>query len=154
MNFQVNRKLENKVFTTEVKFQSYGATDLTPEDEKTLINDFGAPTINVGATYTGKFIVEGGKLKEDEVDGEEVKFVINSNKVEVKEGFVVAYTIDSKKIPATEPGAEYLKTTQLVAEARCLVFEAAIKQKLEEAIAELRAKETTFEKDAPKEFTI
>lgn len=149
MDFKVTRELENKVFSTGVKFAAYGGFGLTTEEEESLIADFGAPVIDLGAiVFNGKFSVGADRrVVVDDAAGEEVSFILNSKKVNVDKSFEVSYSIDAKKVPDTEVKA-VLKSKELVAEAKCVLFEAKVKEALGNAIDALKAKRTTFESGA------
>ena len=149
MDFKVTRELENKVFSTGVKFAAYGGFGLTTEEEEALIADFGAPVIDLGAIeFKGKFAVGADRrVVVDDAAGEEVSFILNSKKVNVDKSFEVSYSIDAKKVPDTEVKA-VLKSKELVAEAKCVLFEAKVKEALGNAIDALKAKRTTFESGA------
>lgn len=149
MDFKITRGLENKVFSTGVKFAAYGGFGLTTEEEESLIADFGAPVIDLGAiVFNGKFSVGADRrVVVDDAAGEEVSFILNSKKVNVDKSFEVSYSIDAKKVPDTEVKA-VLKSKELVAEAKCVLFEAKVKEALGNAIDALKAKRTTFESGA------
>lgn len=149
MDFKVTRGLENKVFSTAVKFAAYGGFGLTTEEEEALIADFGAPVIDIGSIdFKGKFSVGADRrVIVDDVAGEEVSFVLNSKKVDVDKSFEAVYNIDAKKVPDTEVKT-ILKSKELVAEAKCVLFEAKVKEALGVAIDALKAKRTTFESGA------
>ena len=153
MIFEIKRNLTDKVFSSTIKFKAFGAPGYDEEAEKFLIDDFGAPTIDVGAIeYKAKFKVEEGKLVIDDLAGEdEIEFVLNSKKVKVDNVFTASYAIDAKR----EKGmTTVLSTPELVAEAKCILFETKVQAKVAEAIAALRTKGTQFEVDAPIEVTI
>lgn len=153
MNFTVEKTLDNQVFTATVKFDSFGSTEITAEEEAALVADFGAPKIDIGGEYTGKYKLESGKPVVDEVTGDAVKLIVNSKKVDVTTGFLATVSVDAKKIPDTEKGAS-ISTSQLVAEAKCVLFVEQIHAKLAAAIAELRSKKTAYEANSPETFTI
>lgn len=148
MDFNITRSLENKVFTTSVKFSAYGVFDLTAEEEEALITDFGAPVIDLGAiAFAGKFGVVERRVVADSAAGEDVAFILNSKKVEVKSGFEVTYSVDAKKIDDKEVKV-ILKSKELVAEAKCVLFEEKVKAALAAAMDALKQKRTTFESGA------
>lgn len=152
MNFKIEKSLDNQVFTAAVKFDSFGATNVTAEEEKALVADFGAPKIDVGGEYVGLYKVVEGRPEAD-VTGDSVKVIVNSKKVDVTEGFVATISIDARKIAETEKGLS-ISTSQLVAEAKCVLFVEQIQVKLAAAIADLRAKQTAYESGSPESFTI
>lgn len=153
MNFIIEKTLDNQVFTATIKFDSFGSTEITAEEEQALVGDFGAPKIDIGGEYIGKYKVEDGTPVVDDIAGDTVKLVVNSKKVDVTTGFMAAIAIDAKKIPEAEKGVS-ISTAQLVAEAKCILFVEKIQQKLSAAITELRAKKTTYESRSPETFTI
>jgi hypothetical protein len=158
MNFKVERSLADQVFTTKVIFDSFGGTGVTPEDEQALITDFGAPTIDIGSEqYVGKYKFDTATktIIEDATAGDEVSFILNSLKVEVKTGFEVTYSVNAKRIPTTElTGKTSLTKAALIAEAKCLLFEKNIKAKLTAAINDLKSNISQFDKNAAQTFTI
>jgi hypothetical protein len=91
----------------------------------------------------------------DEAATESVSFVVNSLKVEVKDGFEVSYSCNSKRVdPAEYPNTNtILNTAQKVAEAKCIVFEEKIKAAVATAIANLKAGKTKFD-DVQSAFVI
>lgn len=153
MNFTIEKTLDNQVFTATVKFASFGSTTVTAEEEQTLIGDFGAPKIDIGGEYTGKYKIEAGVPVVDDVAGDAIKLIVNSKKVDVTTGFVATVSVDAKKIPDSEKGVS-VSTAQLVAEAKCVLFVEKIQAKLATAIADLRTKQTAYEQNSPETFTI
>lgn len=160
MKFEIHRKLENKVFSTVIKFKEYGGKDIEAEEEKVLLNDFGAPKINLGKIdFSGKVSKdEDGKLKVSE-DGEELSLVFNAKTILIDENFLTSFVIDPKNVNSVEvkevkEGNKVLVDNQAIAEAACLLFENKIQETLEEKIEELKKLYTEFEKESPIEFTI
>jgi len=157
MNFKNERDLSNLVFTTKIKFVSYGGEYITPQEEQELVENFGNPIISIGGEqYVGKYKYDTDTKEfiEDE-DGDEVRFVLNSTKMILDEKFEITYTIDAKKLPKTEyENNTYLTTAALVAEAKCLLFETKIKEILTQAINKLRVNISYFDKDTPEFFVI
>lgn len=157
MNFKIERSLVDQVFTTKVKFDTFGGAGITPEEEKSLIADFGAPVIDIGSEeYIGKYTYDPAtKTFSEDPDGDQVNFILNSMKVEVKEGFEASFSVNAKRISATDTaGKTSLTKPSLIAEARCILFEKKVKEKLSAAITELKANMSDFEKTAPEIFTI
>ena len=68
-------------------------------------------------------------------------------KMALDETFKVCYSCDSKKQEETE----HLNVYQ-ISEAKCLLFEKEIESKIEQALKELKAKQTSFETEELKEF--
>lgn len=99
MKFEINRKLENNIFSTRIAFKEYGGKTLEAEEEKELINDFGAPKINLAdIDFTGSVSKdEDGKLKVTE-DGEEISFILNAKTLVVDNKFSVDLKVNPDKL--------------------------------------------------------
>lgn len=158
MNFKVERTLIDQVFTTKVKFDTFGGAGITPEEEQSLIADFGAPVIDVGSEeYIGKYTYDPvtKTFTEDAVAGDQISFILNSMKIEVKEGFEASFNINAKRVTAAElTGKKSLTKPSLIAEAKCLLYEKKVKDKLAAAITELKGNMSNFDKAAAETFTI
>lgn len=155
MNFTKKKSLDEQVFTVTIDFASFGATNMTAEEEQALIQDLGAPIIDIGGQYTGKYAVGAdSKIAADATNGDAVSVIINSKKVSVTTGFHAELSVDAKKIPATELTGTTLKTALLMAEAKCDLFADSVAQKITTAINDLRTKATTYEKSSPETFTV
>lgn len=158
MLFKKERSLSDKVFATKVVFVDFGERDsvgaickVEKELEAQLIEDFGAPEVELGGEYKAFAKLEGGKvvLCEESGGGEEVTLVLSSCKAAIKQGFVAPFAVDAKKIVA-----ENTLTAEQIAEAKCLAFEEEVVKRLTAAITELKAKLTTFETETLDEVTI
>jgi len=150
MNFKTERSLSEKVYTTVVKFDSYGGgVDIDADGEKIMIEDFGAPKLDIGAiTFSGKYaIAADGSVTPDAVAGESVTFVLSNKEIDIKEGFEARYSVDCKKIGKEQLGT-IMNTPELVAEARCLLFETKVKASLVTCLADFRKLKTRFESGA------
>ena len=158
MNFKVERTLVDQVFTTKIKFDTFGGAGITDVEEQALIADFGAPVIDIGSEeYTGKYTYDDAAktFKEDLTTGDSISFILNSMKIEVKEGFEATFSVNAKKILTAEiTGKTSLKKPSLIAEAKCILFEQKVKQKLTAAIAELKGNMSNFDKTGAELFTI
>ena len=165
MKFNVERTLSDKVFSSIVKFDSYGVVSktlsdeddevvsmsMTAEEEKAIFEDFGYPVIEVGGEYLGYVkMVEGKVTILDDVDGaedgeaEKITFVRNVEKYTLDDNFQVKYSSNAKKLKDTE------KLTALQqSEAKCLIFEKNVEEKIKKAIEALKECRTKFEEDKP-----
>ena len=152
MIFKRERNLSNKVFKTKIKFKAYGGA-MSPEDEKQLFENLGHPTIDMGGSYQGYFVIDDGKITRVEENGEnvaEVEIVLNSNPVKVNGNFSQEFIADGKKEEPVDP----LILGSQVAEAKCILFEDEVDKKLKEAIEDMTNKETDFEEGFPEEVVI
>lgn len=150
MLFKRDRELSNKVFHTKTNFKAYGGT-ISKEEEKELFENMGYPQIDMGGKYSAKFKVEDGDLviAEAPEQGTEVSIVLNSNPTTVNGHFSMDFSADAKE----EEGLGSLTPVQ-VAEAKCILFEKELDEKLTDAIKNMVEKKTDFEEDFPKEITI
>lgn len=159
MLFKKERSLSDKVFGTKVVFVDFGERDsvgaickVEKELEAQLIEDFGAPEVELGGEYKAYAKLDGGKVvlcNDSDLEKEEVTLVLASCKMAIKEGFVAPFVVDAKKL---EAGSKL--TAEQIAEAKCLAFETEVVKRLTAAITALKAKLTTFETEVLDEVTI
>lgn len=165
MKFIIERSLSDKIFSSTVKFDSFGVvssslTDeddevismsMTPEQEKQIFEDFGFPVIEIGGEYESYVKIDDGKVKLLDADtgasdgeAEKVTFVRNVEKYTLNELFQVKYSSNANKVEATE------KLTALQqSEAKCLIFEKTVEEKIKKALEELKKCYTKFEEEKP-----
>lgn len=165
MKFNVERTLSDKVFTSTIKFESYGVVSkteadeddqvvsmsMTAEEEKGIFEDFGYPVIEVGGEYAGYVKIVDGKVTiledsagESDGDAEKISFVRNVEKYTLDETFQVRYSSNAKKLKDTEK----LNPLQQ-SEAKCLIFEKSVEERIKASIEELKENRTKFEEDKP-----
>ena len=156
MIFKRERTLNNKKFRTKTSFKSYGG-GVKPEDEKQVYESMGYPVIDMGGRYEGYFDLCNGKVVriKDVEDPEEegvvlIRIVRNSKPVTVDENFSQEFSVDATKESAWDPLAE----PSHVAEAKCILFEDALDEKLKEAIEEKIDRKSDFEEGYPKQLPI
>ena len=156
MNFTIDRKIKDGIFTTSIFFKSYGSEQFTEQEEINLIRKYGCPIINAGGEpFTGKVVYDkdNNKIIIDNENGEEIILIMNSKKLPVSEDFKVSYTVDSNTIDNDELTVE-LNTPFKLAEAQCVLFEYNICERLKNALKTISNKTTSFEKDYPIKITI
>lgn len=183
MKFSRSRKIENNVFETTIKFKSYGGDGIYDEaGEKRLMNDFGAPCIEIGFVK-GSYEVteEEGKPKvisvtpfastvkthvfEDDftiTETESDDGTLYASVCEHKRGhksldekFVVTLKLPIKNASGTPCEMAKLTTKELsLYEAKCRMFEETIIARAKGAMKELYAKDTTFETEESEEVVI
>lgn len=161
MLFKTTRVLKDKVFSTSISFVDFGERDslgaIDNESrikEQSLVDDFGAPKITLGKEFIGHVKVVDGKVQlADYTDGIAetcISFILANKETEVTTGFAASIAIDAKK----EQAVLGKLTAEQVAEAKCLVFEQAITERLKAAIATLKENFTTFEEEELAEIAI
>lgn len=171
MILKKERTLQNKLFGTKISFVAFGKRDDTgaivkevAQEEEQIIDDFGAPILQVGGQFGGVVKIVDKKVTlvkiEDALadyvlqDGEsKIEFVLNNVTVALDDKFTTSYVADANKETATDK-----LTQEQIAEAKCLIFEKAIQDRSQELIIAYKEKLTAFEtelKDAnSEEFTI
>ncbi|WP_139995226.1 hypothetical protein [Kurthia sp. Dielmo] len=152
MKFVAERKIENRVLSVNIKFDSYGEGDLTDEQEKALVSAFGNPVISVGGEFKAKFDEKGQFVEDPEAIGEEVSFIIVNKTAELGENFVASYSIGLDKAAAYINEKSLLKEDYLQAVARCELFEKTIQDRAVAAADKLQAKSTAFTTGYPRDF--
>lgn len=154
MNFKIERKIENRVFSTKILYVSLGSETMTADEEKKVFEDFGYPVVDVGGSFSGEVdVIDGKVVMSNEPPAWGIGFVHNSDKRKVQEGFSAELRVNIDKIE-DHLLSDTLDTKLKVAEAQCLIFEETVKQRIEKAIKDIMDKVTFFEEGYPKEFTI
>lgn len=151
MEFTVERSIENKVLTVDVKFKAYGDSNKTAEEEQELVQAFGAPEVSVGGLFEGKFKADGVNVQADEA-GESVSFVLANKKVSLNENFAVSHSVKLDEIKSDVKSDGTLTDEIKLAHARCLLFELEIQKRITEAADALQAKSIAFNDGYPKDF--
>lgn len=173
MKFSRVRKIENNVFETVIKFKAYGGDGVYDEEgEKRLINDFGAPCIEIGyvkgtyevtsedgqpkvisveplASTVAKHVFEDEfKITESEESEKKYATVCEHKRghKSLDEKFSVTLKLPIKNASGTPCELAKLTSDELsVFEAKCRVFEETIIARAKSAMKELYGKDTTFE---------
>lgn len=155
MNFNTKRKVENGVFSTQIVFDSYGVTtegsEMSEAQEKALFNDLGNPEINLSdIVFSGFYKVDADTRvvasTSTDADADEVKFILNNKRLTLAEGFSAEYEIDSDAFPRSAYINNHsLNTPQLMAEARCVLFEDKVNEAIVAAVNKVKNQRTKFE---------
>lgn len=177
MKFRIERSLVDNVFSTKTLFEAYGKSEgesfengkvistISAELEKKLIDDFGIPNIMLGGEFKGKAKLNEGKLEvklyDEELlaEGEEViSFSLIEDKSALCETFSASYSADANKQEKYMVDGEGSPTTKFnkyqFSEAKCLIFEKEIANRIKIVLDELRSKQTQFEDLAPEHFEV
>jgi len=160
MNFTFTRTLEDQVFSTQITCSSLGDATFTAEQEQALIDDFGPVIFDIGGPYAGKYKVEdvtGNVIVDSAAPSNNISFVVSNAKIELKPGVVIPYSVDAKKISATEMATHssdtFANLPLKVAEAKCIIFEQTIETNIQALLASFKTQSTTFPNSAPVDFT-
>lgn len=154
MQLKIERNVKDNKFETMISFEDYGGTDITAEDEKELLENYPCMISYKDLTFSGKFNVKDKEVVIDESDeGESVTLTIMDKVLPLTENFQAKYEINTKDILDTELQAK-LNTKEIICQAKVLLFEEKIVEKIKELIADLKAKDNNFEKASPIHITI
>ena len=151
MNLLVKNDIEDNVFSTTVTVDSYGDATYTSDEEKELLSNFPVSIAYRNMTFTKNVKINGTvpEVTSDSVDGSTVVEVtlpaLTNREIAIRDGFNAEYKISTEKIPASATDANVLTTKELVAQARCLVFQTVVKETVAEKMNEIRAKAPSFE---------
>lgn len=154
MHLVINRNILNNKFETVVSFQGFGNNDMTPEEEKELLENFPIEISYADIAFSGKFdVVSGEVVASEALDAEEVGFVIAQRTIKINELFVAKYEVSTSQIQDTELGTK-LSTKELVCQAKAKLFELKVIAEVKRLVDELKLKSTNFEAETPIMVTI
>ena len=151
MNLLVKNDIEDNVFSTTVTVDSYGDATYTSDEEKELLSNFPVSIAYRNMTFTRNVKINGTvpEITSDPVDGTTVVEVtlpaLTNREIAIGDDFNAEYKILTEKIPASATDANVLTTKELVAQARCLVFQTVVKETVAEKMNEIRSKAPSFE---------
>lgn len=148
MNLTITRGIENNKFTTLVAFKEYGGVGMTAEDEMALLQNYPIVLTYGDITFSDKFNVVAGNVEQDSSLGETVTLILSERKTPVTEAFQVKYEVNANQILDSEIGT-LLTTKELVAQAKCILFEMKIKDRISALLAIAKTKNSSFEIDSP-----
>lgn len=161
MKFDIQRSLNNKVFTTSI-IRIPVLDDACAEEEKILENDFGPVEVEVGGKFEAIVTKELDHLKftpvlsttssEDRLKAN-FKFSLDPKKVILKERAEIAYSCNALN-ESLRKHEDRLIDPLRAAEEKCKVFEAVIKERIELAVAAWKAQQTNFETEEVASFEI
>ena len=145
------KNIENNVFYMTVKCKELGTSQLKKEEEEAMLINFPTTIEYKDLTFERKFNVSStGDVVEDAVDGETVTIKLNNRAINVDKTFKVDFQISTKMIKDEELGT-ILDTKEKVAEAKALLFKLTIRDAVEKALEEVRAKSNNYEVEEDEE---
>ena len=151
MNLLVKNDIDDNVFSTTVTVDSYGDAVYTSDEEKELLSNFPVSIAYRNMTFTKNVKINGTvpEITSDPVDGTTVVELtlpaLTNREIDIGDDFNAEYKISTEKIPASATDANVLTTKELVAQARCLVFQTVVKETVAEKMNEIRSKAPSFE---------
>lgn len=150
MKLTTTRKTENNKVETTIIFKEWGRNSISAEDEQRLLNDYPQIINYKDLTFSGFFKVENKEVVKatSTEDGEKVTLVTIPKLVPLTDAFQVKYEIGLNQILDSEIGTK-LNTKELVAQAKCKLFEDTIKNEITKMLNALELKDNTFETSTP-----
>lgn len=154
MNLKILRNIENGTYSTIISFESWGGTTLTSDEEKDLLHDFPIMLDYKDITFSGKYKLLNGVVVADEVAGDSVLITPLTKTVPLIEGFSLSYSCSVNEVATSELTGTSLNTSELVAEAKVILFEDKVKDKISSLMTIIKAKRDKFEDGTPTIVTI
>ena len=161
MVFETVRKLKNYVFSTSL-VRKVIQDDEAAEIEKGLEDDFGPVVVDAGGMFEGYVTKAEAKdkptvsLTGPEAEGTiKIKFALeNKNLISLDQKAIIKYSCNAEN-ETSKKVKEGVELTPLeVAEVKCKIFEAVMKEKINKAVEEWKAKKTDFETAAVDTFEV
>lgn len=151
MNLLIKNDINDNVFSTTVTIDSYGDSTYTSDEEKELLSNFPTSIAYRNMTFKKNIKINGTvpEITNDPVNGTTVIEVtlpaLTNREISIDDDFKAEYKISLDKIPSSATDANVLKTKELVAQARCLIFQTVVKETVAEKMNEIRSKAPSFE---------
>lgn len=150
MQLKFTHDIENNVFSTVITIDSFGTDQLSEDEEKELLNDFPTKVAYRNMTFSKNIKITGSvpEVTSDAVSEGTIIAVslppVSNKEILISEGMECVYKIDINKIPNSAIDEDVLTTKELVAQAYCLIFDETVREAIETAMTELRAKAPSF----------
>lgn len=141
MKFSTVRSVVDGKFGSTIQFLEYGTDSLTAEEEEKLFKSYPATLEFSSIQFTEKVSVQGGNIVLG--SGQNVKVSVTNKIIPINKTFVAEYRIALNHIPDSEVTGQ-LTSKELVAQAKSMIFEAKIVEKLREILTETRKKANSF----------
>ena len=149
MVLKIKHEIDNNVFTTGISVVSLGTEQLLAEEEEELLKDFPIKLIYRNLTFTRNVKISGNKpVVTSDAVGEGVVSVtvpsLSNQEIPIDKDFATLYKSDTNKIANTALDENVLTTKELVAQARCAVFEDVVCEEIASKMTEIRGKAPAF----------
>lgn len=143
------QSLKDGIYSVEVAFSSYGRPNLTPQEEKAILENYGV-TIDLSAiTFNGKYGLQGKDVVKVDFStaGDTVTLNLNKLVYPLDETFKASYSVKASTIATV---GTVLNTKELMADAMCTLFAEKIEQAIQTAIDDAVLKTNSFEQTETK----
>lgn len=153
MKFETNRTLKNKVFSTSLVRVST-QDDPCLETEKQLEDDFGSVQVDAGGkfevyvtkTANAKPTFSNTATTDTKTTGEFLfKFALDTKVVALVPKVELSYSCDAKQESPRKDGNGLVIPVLEVAELKCEIFEALMRERISKAVASWKEQQTDFE---------
>lgn len=140
------RTIENNIFTTTIKPSEFGTSAVIAEDEISMLKDFPQTLKYSDITFSDNFIVtEGNPLISSDEGAVAVTLDLNNKEYILDENFEVTLSIDASKIQSSEIDSTVLTNAQLVAQAKIILFETKVINRISTLLTNARSHVNNFE---------
>lgn len=149
MYLKIKHEIDNNVFITDISVESLGTEQLRPEDEEELLNDFPIFLEYRNLTFAKNVkVTDNITVVTDDPVGEGVVQVVlpplTNKEVRIDKDFALSYKCDTGKITSAAMDENVLTTKELVAQARCAVFDSVICEDITDKLNDIRVKAPAF----------
>lgn len=146
MRLLPTREIENNVFKTVITVAEMGSAIMTAEEETEVLKNFPQILKYKDITFTATFKVENG-VPTISTDSGSVSVSLDLNNIEtlLSPEMKFVFTSDANKILASEIDDAVLTTSQLVSQAKCILFENKVIEKITELLTKAKGNINTFE---------
>lgn len=146
MKILPERSIENDVYTTIIKPSEWGTADKTEQQELDMLADTPQILRYADIDFKDNFIISNGNPVIDaDDDSVEVKLDLNNKEYLLDENFEVSISVDAKKILDSELDDMVFTDKHLLAQAKVILFETKIINRVKELLEIARAHVNSFE---------
>lgn len=140
------RSIENDTYTTVIKPSEFGTATVTQEAELAMLADTPQTLRYADIEFKGKFkVVDGLPVISTDEDAVEVTLDLNNKEFALDENFEVSLSVDANRIVANEIDDAQLTDKYLVAQAKVILYENKVLDRIKVLLEEARAHVNDFE---------
>lgn len=146
MKIKPIRSIENDTYTTLIKPLEFGISSMTDEEELAMLEDTPQMLRYADIEFVDKFVITNGlpTISTDE-DAVEISLNLNNKEYIINEDFSVSFSSDSNKILDSELDDKVFTNKHLLAQAKVILFETKVIEKIKELLDVARSHRNTFE---------
>ena len=136
------RNVTDGKFGASIKFEDYGTALLTAEEEEELLKSYPATLKYKDITFTENVDVVGGNVVVGS-GSQSVTVSVTNKELPIDKTFEAVYRISVNNVADSEVTGK-LTTKELVAQAKSMIFEAKVLEKLTQLLEATRNKANSF----------